>query len=367
MASKHVLVAGASGLVGYAALKHFAAEPGVKLTVVSRRKPLKTFGADFVSVDLTDAAQCARVFGALKDVTHLVFAALHERPNLVSGWVEPVHIDTNDRMLRNLFEPLQQASKGLRHVSLLQGTKAYGVHVRPFKVPAREDRSEARDIENFYWRQQDYLAQQQQGKSWHYTVFRPQIIFGESTGSAMNLIPALGVHAALLKEQGKPLAFPGGPPLILEAVDADLQARAIAWAGEAASARNQAFNLTNGDVFVWENVWPAICDALGMAVGKPAPQSLVETTAKEGAAWERLRAKYGLAAPGIDEFVGESFQYADFCFAYGADPNTTSWGQAAIVSTVKIKQAGFTEVVDTEVMLRRFIKLFQDEKLLPPR
>jgi NAD(P)-dependent dehydrogenase (short-subunit alcohol dehydrogenase family) len=29
MTKKHVLVAGASGLVGYAALKHFAADPSV--------------------------------------------------------------------------------------------------------------------------------------------------------------------------------------------------------------------------------------------------------------------------------------------------------------------------------------------------
>ena len=46
----------------------------------------------------------------------------------------------NEAMLRNLFEPLQGAASGLRHVALLQGTKAYGVHVRPMKVPARECR-----------------------------------------------------------------------------------------------------------------------------------------------------------------------------------------------------------------------------------
>ncbi|MBL6749010.1 MAG: SDR family oxidoreductase [Nevskia sp.] len=372
MPNKHVLVAGASGLVGYAALKHFAAQPDVKVTAVSRRKPLKTFGANFIAADLTDARQCAEIFGALNDVTHLVFAALHERPNLVSGWVDPVHIDTNDRMLRNLFDPLQRAAKGLRHVSLLQGTKAYGVHVRPFKLPAREDRSEARDLPNFYWRQEDYLKEQQaraqqQGKPWHWTIFRPQIIFGESTGSAMNLIPAIGVYGALLKEQGKPLTFPGGPPLILEAVDADLQARAIAWAGESDRARNQAFNVTNGDQFVWENLWPALADALGMQPGANVPQSLEATTAKEAAAWDKVRGKYGLVAPGINEYVGASFQYADFCFGYGVDPSTASWGGAAIVSTVKIKQAGFTEVMDTEAMFRRWFKLFQDEKLLPPR
>ncbi len=38
--------------------------------------------------------------------------------------------------------------------------------------------------------------------------------------------------------------------------------------------RNQIFNVTNGDVFVWPNVWPAIADALGFAPGEHVPLSL---------------------------------------------------------------------------------------------
>ncbi|MFX6876819.1 hypothetical protein ABTH39_19850, partial [Acinetobacter baumannii] len=46
-----------------------------------------------------------------------------------------------------------------------------------------------------------------------------------------------------------------------------LLARAIAWSGEAATAQNEAFNVTNGDVFTWENIWPAVADALRMKPG----------------------------------------------------------------------------------------------------
>jgi len=35
-----ILIIGASGLAGTAALKHFAAKPGWKTTAVSRRRPL---------------------------------------------------------------------------------------------------------------------------------------------------------------------------------------------------------------------------------------------------------------------------------------------------------------------------------------
>ena len=69
---------------------------------------------------------------------------------------------------------------------------------------------------------------------------------------------AIGAYGAILKERGEPLHYPGGTPNVFDGVDADLVGRAIRWAGEAEAARNQAFNITNGDVMVWRNVWPAI-------------------------------------------------------------------------------------------------------------
>jgi hypothetical protein len=86
----------------------------------------------------------------------------------------------------------------------LQGTKAYGVHVRPIAIPAREDRDEMREEPNFYWLQEEFLKARQRNSDWHWTILRPQIIFGESFGSAMNLIPALGTYAAMLREDGLP-------------------------------------------------------------------------------------------------------------------------------------------------------------------
>ena len=65
MPPKTVLVAGASGLVGYAAMKHFASDPACEVIAVSRRRPDETFGARFVAADLTDARSCSEVFGAL--------------------------------------------------------------------------------------------------------------------------------------------------------------------------------------------------------------------------------------------------------------------------------------------------------------
>jgi len=44
----------------------------------------------------------------------------------------------------------------------------------------------------------------------------------------------------------------------------------------------------------------------------------------------------------------------------------TQPGPPAIVSTIKITQAGFTEVMDTEAMFRKWFRGFQDARLLPP-
>jgi nucleoside-diphosphate-sugar epimerase len=363
MPGKVVLIAGASGLVGYAAMKHFAAEHDCEVMAVSRRRPDETFGARFVSADLTDAHACNEVFSTLGQVTHVIYAALYEKAGLIAGWVDAEQIAVNDRMLRNLMEPLEKAARGLTHVSLLQGTKAYGSHVRPMTYPAREGRSDMREQPNFYWNQEDYLREKQRGKSWWFSIFRPVLIVGYSMGSAMNVIPALGVYAAILKETGQPLHYPGGPPRVGQAVDADLLARAMAWAGEAPAARNETFNVANGDIYCWPNIWPAIADAVGMEPGEAVPCSLENEIRPREADWSRIRARHNLASPDLASFVGLSFQYADYQMSHGrSEPAPPSFS-----STIKLMQAGFHEVMDTETMFVKWLRLFQERRLLPPR
>src|SRR6478736_1256190 len=361
MADKKVVVAGATGLVGNAALRHFGALGGCEVLALSRRRPRDLHGARHIPIDLTDSAQCMQAAAELQGATHLVYAALYEAPNLIDGWRDPSQIRTNDLMLRNLMAALEPVAPQLRHVALLQGTKAYGVHVRPLMVPAREGRSEMYEQPNFYWAQENFLRELQQGKGWHWSILRPVLIVGEAMRGAMDLIPPLGVYAAMLREQGRPLDFPGGAARVSQAVDVDLLARAIAWSGESSAARNEAFNVTNGDVFTWENVWPAIADALGMQPGKSVPLSLEKEAKKWARPWDELRRKHDLASPALAEFVGLSFQYADYQMRYGQ----VQPGPASIVSTVKINQAGFTEMMDTEVMFKKWFAEARASRLLP--
>jgi nucleoside-diphosphate-sugar epimerase len=274
-------------------------------------------------------------------------------------------MDTNLTMFRNLMDPLQATATGLSHVVLLQGTKAYGAHVAPMRIPGRE-RDPRHQHANFYWLQEDELRARQPaaGNRWSWSIMRPQIIFGEALGSNMNAIPAIGVYAALLKEQGEPLHWPGGAAMVSEAVDADLLGRAIKWASTSPAGRNETFNVTNGDVFCIKHLWPAIADAFGMDVGEDRPFSLSADLPGRNAEWTAIVDKYGLAAPtDLADFVGQSFIYADVILGVGMEGPLPP----AFVSTVKIRQAGFNECVDTEDMFRKWITRFQTERLLPPR
>jgi hypothetical protein len=272
-------------------------------------------------------------------------------------------------MLAAVLDPLVELADGLRHVTLLQGTKAYGVHLGlPVPVPAKE-RAPRVEHPNFYFDQEDHLLglRARTGGSWATTILRPQVVYGESLGSPMNLIPAIGAYAALRREDGLPLAFPGGAARVSEAVDADLLARVIDWAGRSEAAANETFNVTNGDVFSWRSVWPAVADALGMAVGPDEPQRLAETIPGRAADWAAIVRRHGLAAPeDLDAFVGQSFTYADMLFAAGTDPSAPP-APPVLVSTIKLRQAGFADCVDTEDMFRRLFTRMQQRRLLPPR
>ena len=357
-----VLVAGASGLVGSAAVRHFAGLPDWEVIAVSRRAPQTEEGLSFVSVDLSDTARCAEVFGQMSQVTHLVYAAVNEKPGLIEGWRDRHQMQTNRAMLVNLFEPLEAVATDLRHVSILQGTKAYGAHIEPFPVPARE-RWPRHPHANFYWLHEDYNKAKQQGKAWHWSIWRPQLIFGEAIGSNLNVITPIGVYAALLKEEGKPLSYPGGAPYVFEAIDVDVLAHALEWAARADASHNEIFNITNGDVYVWQNVWPVLAEAFGMEVGPPQPCSMVEELPRRQDEWAAIVKKYNLTAPpDVREFVGESAALADFCLACGRQQAPPPM----LVSTIKLRQAGFHECMDTEDMFRKWIRRFQELRWLPP-
>ena len=360
--SKTVLIVGASGLVGTAAAIAFM-DAGWTVVAASRRRPELLEGRRYrhLALDLQDAVACRAAVDGLDDVTHVVYTAVYEMPGLIAGWSDPRQIETNGRMLRNLMEPLGERA-ALEHVTILQGTKAYGGHIRPMRVPAREHQPRV-EHPNFYWLHEDFLRGQSAERGYAFTIFRPQLIVGPNHGVVMNLPPVIGIYAAMRRAEGLPFSFPGGADWVWEAVDARLVGNAALWAAGSPAAANQTFNLTNGEVFSWRDMWPALARTLGVEVGADEPQSLAQYLPARAELWQRITAEHGLRPIPLPDLLGESHHYADLCFAYGQDrPPAPTY-----LSTVKIKQAGFAETCNTEESFCHWLQDLMARKLLPPR
>jgi len=168
---KKVLVGGASGLLGVAATEKFLSA-GWKVVGVDRRKPELPSGrnVEFLPVDLTDKEAARSALEPLTDITHLIYAAIFGKSQLVAGRSSRDQIETNNAMLRNLVEPIVRAASHFQHISILQGTKVYGVHLHP--IPA----------------------------------LRPQLVTGPTPG-ALNVLPAIGVYAAIRAKRVSHLAL----------------------------------------------------------------------------------------------------------------------------------------------------------------
>jgi nucleoside-diphosphate-sugar epimerase len=354
-----VLVVGASGLVGTAAANSFIAA-GWDVIAASRRFPELIHGSfNHVSLDLTDRAACQVFASSRSDITHVVYTAVFELPGLVAGWSDPLQIKTNDQMLRNLMEPLVEHNN-LEHVTLLQGTKAYGGSVQPMRVPARESQPRV-DHPNFYWQQEDYLRDKSASAHFAVTRFRPQLIVGPNHGVVMNLPPVIGAYAALRHEAGESFSYPGGADWVWEAADTRLVGDACLWAADNKVSHGQTYNLTNGEVFLWRDMWPAIAKTLGVVMGPDEPTDMAKYMEEKEGVWAEIVRKYDLKRTTLKEIVGESHHYANLCLGYGS----TSPPPPTYVSTIKIKQAGFTQTYDSEISFCHWLGDLQSRKIIP--
>jgi nucleoside-diphosphate-sugar epimerase len=358
--SPTVAVFGASGAVGSAAVEHFV-RAGWDTVAVSRRPPdLDIEGYRQVAVDLRDREHSAARLSGLRGVTHVVYAALYEKPGLVSGWVEHDQMATNLAMIQNALRPVI-ASGGLRHVSLLQGAKAYGSHLHPIPVPARE--SEPRDpAPNFYWLHEDFTRAAAAESGFAFTLLRPQLVVSPVHGAAMSLVPVIGAYAAVYRELGRPCGFPGGPAFVWEAADAELLAECFEWAALSPAARDETFNVANGDVFAWRQLWPGLVAMLGAEPGPDEPVRLSEFLPRHESTWRSIVDRYGLRPLTLAELLGESHHAADFCFGLDQVDRPPKF-----LSTIKIRQAGFTPCRDTESSFRAAMATLIRRKVLPGR
>lgn len=252
------LVVGASGITG-SNLAEKLIEQGWETYGLARNPA----DADYIPVkaDLLDRDSLEN---GLRDVspTHI----------FITTWMrqdtEAENIRVNSLMVRNLLDVLAK-KKTVQHVALVTGLKHY---LGPFdayakegflpETPLREEHPRL-ELENFYYAQEDevFAAAKRDGFSW--SIHRPHTVIGKAVGNAMNMGTTLAVYASICKTLNRPFIWPGSKAQwngISDVTDAKVLADHLIWAAGTAEAKNQAFNVVNGDVFRWSRLWNKIAD-----------------------------------------------------------------------------------------------------------
>src|ERR1700754_4084321 len=295
--ANNALVVGVSGIVG-SATSGVLNEHNWQVWGLAR-KPVAQTGVTPVAADLLDPASLAKAIADL-DPSHVFMASWLRQAT------EAENIRVNAAMVRNLLSALAEA-KSVRHVALVTGLKhylgpfeAYGKGALP-ATPFREEQPRL-DLENFYYAQEDevYEASARDGFTW--SIHRPHTIIGYAVGNAMNMGVTLAAYATICRETGRPFLFPGSAMQwngLTDMTDARLLARHLEWAATTDAARNQAFNIVNGDVFRWSWMWKRLAGWFGL---QPAPFPgegipLERQLADAGPLWAEIARKHGLAEP----------------------------------------------------------------------
>jgi nucleoside-diphosphate-sugar epimerase len=305
------LVVGSSGIVG-SATSRLLLEQNWNVAGLAR-KPASLPGLRPVSADLQDPAALKSALAGLAP-SH-VFLTTWSRQDS-----EAENIRINAAMVRNVLDALRDAGS-VRHVALVTGLKhylgpfeAYGKGSLP-QTPFRESQGRL-DIENFYYAQEDevHAAAERDGFTW--SVHRPHTITGVAVGNAMNMATTLAVYASLCKATGRPFVFPGSRvqwDSLTDMTDARLLARQLLWASTTPAAANQAFNVTNGDVFRWSWMWGRIAEWFDLqpAPFPASPMPLAEQMANDGEAWKALAEQHRLAESAIERLVSPWHTDAD--------------------------------------------------------
>lgn len=349
-ANKTALVVGANGVIGRNLIDYLITLPDWNIIGVSRRGGMNAGRLRYVAVDLLNEEDTLAKLGNLTTVTHIFYAAYQDRPT----WAELV--PPNLAMLVNVVNAIEPIAPNLTHISLMQGYKVYGAHLGPFKTPARETDANHMPPE-FNIDQQQFLEQRQSGSRWTWSALRPSVVSGFALGNPMNLAMVIAIYASMSKELGLPLRFPGKPGAynsLLEMTDANLLARATAWAATDERCANQAFNITNGDLFRWNELWPKIAKFFELETAPPLPMALEVVMADKEALWNSMVEKYDLMKNSYQDV--SSWRFGDFVF---------SWDYDFFSDSSKSRRFGFHEFVDTEKMFMDIFEQFRQRKVIP--
>jgi nucleoside-diphosphate-sugar epimerase len=295
------LVVGATGIAGRGVSQELV-ERGARVHGLSRKSEGLARGVTHVAADLTNAESVKTALAGLKP-THIYFTTWSRQAN------EEENIKVNAGTVRTLLNAVAPA-RSVVHVALVTGLKHY---LGPFDaylragtlplMPVREEQPRL-DIPNFYYAQEDevYAAAARDGFTW--SVHRPHTIIGKAIGNAMNMGTTLAAYASICKETGRRFKFPGSAAQwngLSDMTDSHVLGKQLVWASTHDFAKNNAYNIVNGDIFRWNWMWPRIAKWFGVDwegfTGEVTP--LEAQMAGHAAAWKRIADKHRLVEPDL--------------------------------------------------------------------
>jgi nucleoside-diphosphate-sugar epimerase len=350
-AMKVALIAGAGGAASKRLIEVLLADPDWSVIGLARTPRHSAERLGWIAADLSDRDSCRRALAGQTAVSHIFYTARAKH-----GETGVESVPDNVAMLRNLIDAIEPVASGLAHVHLVEGTKYYGMHLGPFRTPAREDDPRP-DFPNFYYDQQDLLAERTRGKVWAWSASRPTFIYDFAPERARNAVAVIGAYAALCRELRLPLDFPGSAAAFdaqRDLTDASLLASAMKFMSVTPACRNEAFNVNNGDVVTWRALWSRIANFFAIAAGEVRPFSLHDWSRDKQPVWDSIVRRYGLAPTSLDNVADWAF--ADFHWAQSYD---------VVSSPEKLQGAGFAETIDSGQMLLAHLQRYRDAKILP--
>ncbi|KAI4142537.1 MAG: hypothetical protein L6R39_004898, partial [Caloplaca ligustica] len=395
------IVTGATGILGREIVTALGNDPATWQVVHALSRSQKEKYPPSVrhdTIDLTgDAEEMAKQLQGV-EAEYVFFAAYLQKDSEQENW------DVNGAMLRNFLEALEitGAAKKLKRVLLTTGAKQYGVHLGPPKQPMEESDPwiEGPDRPpNFYYNQQRILADKAKNSSWDWVVTYPNDVIGVAKGNFMNLATSLGIYAAVSKELDGQLLFPGSETFYTSFdcfTYSRLHAQFSLWAAMEPKCSNQAFNVVNGDVESWQNMWPKLARRVGCkipgnqfdipldkdagSVMELAPRPpIAEAAAERGLegrirpgkveqridlikwsqrddvkkAWEQVVAREGLEKDGLKK---ATWGFLGFVLGRNYD---------IVISMSKARKLGWTGYVDTWDSLSECFSDLEMDKVLP--
>jgi nucleoside-diphosphate-sugar epimerase len=340
MTAHHALVTGAHGIVGLNLVQELAQRGDWKVTATGRRGSLPVPDGEYIAADLTDADALRLALAGCSDITHLFFAAFRYNADPYE------EIAVNMAILGNTLDALKATGANLQRVVNYQGGKAYGALYGNVRAPAKESDPRVPGP-LFYYEQEDMLYARGAKESFATTILRPDYVQGIGLGSYVSIVNTLAAYGTVCRALGQPLFFPGGEAAfhaLFQMTDARLLARGSIWAALEAHSQNRIYNITNGDLFRWANAWDRVADYFGVPTGRPLTMDLGRFMRGQDQLWAGLKQEHRL--------VLDLAEIQDWSQGYILSSSIEMHS-----STIRIRQAGFHDCLDTE---DRLFELFDE-------